>query len=190
MNRSEVLRYLRTNSKTRDERILALADEAIQTVEAAAQPKTLYRIFNCRINGGDVTVGTAVFHSRRLAETLRGCRRLVVFGATLGLAVDRLIRETVATDTARAMAYQAAAAAYIEEVCDNLEADIRRQHGVTLRRRYSPGYFDLDVTQQRELFSLIEITKRIGITLTESCQMVPSKSVTAFIGIEETEDER
>ena len=30
----------------------------------------------------------------------------------------------------------------------------------------------------------VDITKRIGLTITGTCQMVPSKSVTAFIGIE------
>ena len=33
-------------------------------------------------------------------------------------------------------------------------------------------------------FELIDLTKRIGLTLTDTLQMVPTKSVTAFIGIE------
>ena len=56
--------------------------------------------------------------------------------------------------------------------------------GMTLRSRYSPGYFDLDITENKNLFELMDITKRIGLTITGTCQMVPSKSVTAFIGIE------
>lgn len=55
---------------------------------------------------------------------------------------------------------------------------------MTLRSRYSPGYFDLDITENKKLFELMDITKRIGLTITGTCQMVPSKSVTAFIGIE------
>ena len=88
-------------------------------------------------------------------------------------------------DTAKAMALQAAAAAKNEDVCDSLEKEIKAAHGVTLRRRYSPGYFDLDITEQKKLFRLVDITKRIGLTLTDSCEMVPTKSVTAFIGIED-----
>ena len=185
MNQSEILRYLRTNSKTQDEKILALVDEAINTIEKNVEPKSLYRIFDCRVTDDALIIDRCIFKSVRLAENMSNCRRVVVFGATLGTNCDRLIKTAAATDIAKAMALQAAAAAKIEEVCDSLEETIKAEHGVTLRQRYSPGYFDLDITEQKKLFSLIELTKRIGLTLTDTCEMVPSKSVTAFIGIEE-----
>lgn len=185
MDKREILRYLRTNSHTQNEQILALVDTAAARVEETAKPKSLYRIFNCTVSDSALTVGNVTFCSERLAAHLKGCRRVAVCGATLGIETDRLIQAAAATDVALAMAYQAAAAAYIEEVCDRLEEEIKAHDGVRLRRRYSPGYFDLDITEQKKLFSLIEITKRIGITLTDSCQMVPSKSVTAIIGIED-----
>ena len=185
MDKSEILRYLRTSSKTDDERILLLVDEAMAAIARTAQPKTLYRIFDCTVTEDTVTVGGVPFHSRRFAQNMRGCRRAVVFGATLGIQTDRLINAAATTDIAKAMAYQAAAASEIETVCDALEEKIKAAHGVSLRRRYSPGYFDLDISAQKELFSLIELTKRIGITLTDTFEMVPTKSVTAFIGIEE-----
>lgn len=188
MDRKEILRYLRTNSKTDDERILSLVDEAAKVVEDVSEPKTLYRIFPCETGESDVLIGGVTFKSKRLCENLKGCRSVVVFGATLGLNIDRLLATAEATDVSKAMAYQAAAAAYIEEVCDRLEDDIKVKYDVKLRQRYSPGYFDLDITEQRKLFSLIDITKRIGITLSDSCQMMPSKSVTAFIGIEDKND--
>ncbi len=188
MDRKEILLYLRTSTDTSDEKTLRLVDEAAEIIEKTASPKTLYRIFDCVIRGDTVTVGGAEFKSSRLAQNLEGCKRVIVFGATLGLEADRLIKTALATDTARAAVLNAAASAYIEEVCDSLEESIKNELGVTLRRRYSPGYFDLDITEQKKLFSLIDITKRIGITLSESCQMMPSKSVTAFIGIEDRND--
>ena len=78
---------------------------------------------------------------------------------------------------------QACLASKIEEVCDGIEDELKKQ-GMTLRSRYSPGYFDLDITENKKLFEIMDITKRIGLTITGTCQMVPSKSVTAFIGIE------
>ena len=48
---------------------------------------------------------------------------------------------------------------------------------------YSIGIVEID-EQHKKLFELMDITKRIGLTITGTCQMVPSKSVTAFIGIE------
>lgn len=184
MNKAEILRYMRTNSKTEDEKILALVDRAVELIEKGAQPKTLYRIFDCTVTNNELVIDGAHFSSVRLAQNLKGCKRVVVFGATLGTECDRLIKTATATDLALAMALQATAAAKIEEVCDNLEDTIKKEHGIKLRQRYSPGYFDLDITEQKKLFSLIELTKRIGLTLTDTMEMLPTKSVTAFIGIE------
>ena len=184
MDRAEILRYMRTGSNTADERIIALADKAAEMVENGAEPKTLYRIFDCDIDGSTVTIGGAKLVSAHLAKNLRGCSRAVVFGATLGTVCDRLINSAAKTDVALAMALQAAAACKIEEVCDELEQQIKSEREVTLRQRYSPGYFDLDISEQKKVFDLIEITKRIGITLTDTFEMIPTKSVTAIIGID------
>ena len=177
---------MRTNSKTEDEAILALADEAIEKIEKGTQPKTLYRIFECRVCGEAVEAGGFTFKSKRLAENLSGCKRVVLFGATLGIECDRMINLAVHENLSEGMALQAAAAQKIEEVCNSLEQSIISEHGVSLRQRFSPGYFDLDITEQKKVFELLELTKRIGITLTDTCEMLPSKSVTAFIGIEDS----
>ena len=181
MDKAEILRYMRTNSKTNNEQILDLVDKAMQMTEEASEPKTIYRIFDCQVTENALIIGDFCFNSKRLAENLKGCRRVV----TLGTKCDILIRKSSATDIALAMAVQASAASKIEEVCDSLEEVIKKEHSVSLRQRYSPGYFDLDITEQKKIFKLLDITKRTGLTLTDTCQMVPSKSVTAFIGIDD-----
>lgn len=185
MDKAEILRYMRTNSKTEDSSILSLVDEAISRIEASVSPKTIYRIFDCFVADDEMIIGDYHFKSTRLAQNMAGCKRVVVFGATLGTECDRLIKIASATDIALAMALQAAAASKIEEVCDSLEESIKAEHNVKLRQRYSPGYFDLDIKEQKKVFDLVQITKRIGLTLTDTFEMVPTKSVTAFIGIEE-----
>jgi cobalamin-dependent methionine synthase I len=54
--------------------------------------------------------------------------------------------------------------------------------GVTLR--FSPGYCDWDLEEQRTVFELVD-TEDIGVDLTESCLMVPSKSVSGVFGVTE-----
>ncbi len=66
-----------------------------------------------------------------------------------------------------------------------MEAMVRREAGavgacVTLR--YSPGYCDWDVAQQRKLFKIFELDD-IGVRLTEECLMIPQKSVSGIIGV-------
>lgn len=183
MNRAEILRYLRTSSKTNDERLLSLIDSCCDEVNACVNPKTLHRIFECNVTDDRLIIEDTVFKSKRLADNLKGCKKICVFGATLGTECDRLLRTYGATDIARAMVLQACLASKIEEVCDSLEDKLRKD-GMTLRQRYSPGYFDLDINENRKIFELLDLTKRIGLTLTDTCQMVPTKSVTAFIGVE------
>ena len=179
---------MRANTRTADEKTIALADEAAKVIEEAAEPKTLFRIFDCDVTENSVTVDSVVFESSRLAQNLKGCKRVILFGATLGTEVDRRIKLASFTDTAKTSAYHAAGAALIEDVCDELEEKIKAELGVSLRQRYSPGYFDLKIEEQAKFFTLLELTKRIGLTLTDSYLMVPSKSVTAFIGIEGNDD--
>lgn len=51
------------------------------------------------------------------------------------------------------------------------------------RPRFSPGYGDLPLSAQREIFAVLDCGKRIGLMLNDSLLMSPSKSVTAFVGI-------
>lgn len=183
MNKVEILHYLRTASKIDDKRLLDLIDDCCNEVNRCVRPKTIHRIFDCTVTENQVIIGDMVFNSKRLAENMKDCGRVCVFGATLGTECDRLLRTYTSTNIARTTVLQACLASKIEEVCDSLEDELKEQ-GYKLRRRYSPGYFDLDIKENRKLFELIDITKRIGITLTDTYQMVPSKSVTAFIGIE------
>lgn len=57
--------------------------------------------------------------------------------------------------------------------------------------RFSPGYGDLPLETQRELVRVLDTHRKIGVSLTGSCLMMPSKSVTAILGISDTKrDER
>jgi hypothetical protein len=162
---------------------LSLIDDCCQEVNDCVKPKTLHRIFDCKVTEDSLIIGETVFKSKRLADTIKGCNRVCIFGATLGTECDRLLRTYSVTDISKSVVLQACLASKIEEVCDALE-DTLRADGMSLRQRYSPGYFDLDITENKKIFDMLELTKRIGLTLTETCQMVPTKSVTAIIGIE------
>lgn len=184
MDNNEILRYLRTSSKTNDKRLLELIDDCRDEVNKSVTPQTLHRIFDCSVNDDGVIAGGYEFKSKRLADTVRGCRRVCVFGATLGTQCDRLLRTYSSVDITRTAVLQACLASKIEEVCDSLEDGLKAD-GLRLRKRFSPGYFDLDIKENKKIFEMLELTKRIGITLTDTFQMIPTKSVTAIIGIED-----
>ena len=47
----------------------------------------------------------------------------------------------------------------------------------------SPGYGDLPLSLSRTIISELDATKKIGVSITESDLLVPSKSVTAICEI-------
>ena len=80
--------------------------------------------------------------------------------------------------------WQAGCAAYLEEYLDGMEDNLRREApGLYLRPRFSPGYGDLDISHQRAMFDLLELEKRLGLSLTQTHMMLPEKSVTAIAGL-------
>ena len=109
----------------------------------------------------------------------------------IGFAMDRLAaRASAIGRMSRAVIYQAAGAMLIESYCDALNRKLKEEaaaEGKFLRPRFSPGYGDLPLAIQPELFRVLEVQKNTGITLTESLLMMPTKSVTALIGVS-TED--
>ncbi len=183
MNKAEILRYLRTKSTIEDEALLNLIEELMDEVNKTVKPKSIYRIFDCTVTDDALILENFEFKSKRLAENLKGCSKVAVLAATVGTEGDRLLRR-YNTEGARLAVMQAVLASKIEEICDAVQENIEKENHIKTRQRYSPGYFDLDISEQKKLFSLVEITKRCGISLTDTCQMIPTKSVTAFTGIE------
>ena len=49
--------------------------------------------------------------------------------------------------------------------------------------RDSPGYGDFPLEAQREILVILDTPRKIGVSLTDSLLMVPSKSVSAVIGV-------
>lgn len=184
IDNKEVLRYLRTNSKTDDPELLRRIEEATALSYEEIKPKTIYEIFECEVVGDRVKIASFEFQSKRFAENMRGCKKAVVLAVTLGTESDRLLRKAAAKGAAELAIYQAVLAAITEEVCDGLVELIESENSLKLRQRYSAGYFDLGIENQEKIFNMMDITKRIGITLTDAFLMIPSKSVTAFAGIE------
>lgn len=185
MKKSEVLRYLGVPAG--DETALdGMLERAKREIEQAAQPRHISRKFPLEVKGDSVKIGGAEIHSRSLANHMRGCGEAFLFALTLGAGVDTLIRRCSITDIPFVPVLQAYAAAYTEECADKAQEELERnaaEQGLYLRPRFSPGYGDFSLEAQKFFFSALDITKRIGVFLTDSCLMVPFKSITAIIGL-------
>lgn len=187
----EAVRYLGYGKHAVDEETLALIDDSFRELDSYARAKSIYRIFECIHKDDRIVIGNMNIQSRSLGRNLTGCREVVVFGATLGTEVDMLLKRYSLMDSARMVVLQACAAAYLEEYCDELQTSVGEQLAGDdrwLRPRFSPGYGDFDIHHQKEILGMLDAAKRIGLTMTDSYMLTPTKSVTAVIGISHTKE--
>lgn len=183
IDRFEALRYL----GYRGQALPPDAENAIARCERMildiARPRAVWRRFGLR---GDMTLeGTELrLRGEDIRARLAGCEGAILMAATLGHEIEALIRQTQVRSMADAMILDACASAAVENVCDNLCRDIQDSIlPMLLTERYSPGYGDFPLTQQEGLFRVLDITRRIGVTLTASGLMLPQKTVTAVLGV-------
>ena len=189
VSQKEIYRYLGYGINKPDGSVGMLVDEVLSELLAVMKPKNIYQLYDCKTKDENVFVGSMKFTSRNLAGNLTQCAMAALLAATLGLEADKLLQRYEVVNMAKASIVQACAAACIEAYCNLLQEAIRlaaqEQSGQPLfiRPRFSPGYGDLPLEAQKDIFRALDCTKRIGLTLTQNLLMYPTKSVTAFIGL-------
>ena len=154
-------------------------------IKTDGQKKAVFAAFDLHVEGDVCDLGVMRICSRSLAAHLAGCKRVILFAATLGAAFDRELHKQSRLSPARAYELQMQGLREIEQWCDTLCEELAKGQSGTLKKRFSPGYGDLSLEVQREIFRVLDPAKNIGLCLSDSCVMTPSKSVTAFVGVEE-----
>ena len=179
----ETMRYLGYAGVKSADGLDGLIAECEGLIQPVLAPKAVYDVFPLTHGEGEaLDLGFARVNSHSLFLNLNGCKMIALFAATVGAGVDRLILKYNRLSPARAVVLQAMGAAAVEQWCDELNARITARFGST-RPRFSCGYGDLPLKLQREIFPALNVTKNIGVTLTDGDLMIPEKSVTAIVGI-------
>lgn len=183
--RREILRYA-GGGKTEEGEVSRLLDSCLEELAGKLSYRVCWRVFPVGRRDGVLDLSFAETASRGLFKNLAGCGSAVLFAATVGLEVDRLIARYGRISPARALLFEAIGTERIESLCDVFSEDMRRQAqaaGGDTRPRFSPGYGDLPLALQRDIFHALDCARKIGLTLNDSLMMSPAKSVTAIIGI-------
>jgi hypothetical protein len=127
-----------------------------------------------------------IFKSQVVAQLLERCEKVAVFALTIGnhleemvclLAKERLLLQASVLDAIGSVA--------TEKVADSVQdriSEVASANGLCTSRRFSPGYCDWNVGQQRMLFKAMN-GNSAGVRLTEGCLMLPQKSISGIIGI-------
>ena len=186
INRKETLQYLGYLGSVIPETLEADLARCEEEILKTARPRVLWKLFPLMPDGR--LAGTAFTpEGKDVPALLKDSRDVILMAATLGNETELLLRRSQIRDMGDAVILDAAASAAIENVCDNLCEDLAgRFEPRYLTDRFSPGYGDFPFAQQRELFDVLDITRQIGVSLSESGLMLPQKSVTALIGVSDT----
>ena len=186
-NDRELLRYLGCkNGTVPDENTKVLIDQCKQELEQAASPRVTWREYSLSIQDHVIDMTCFQTRSKSLERNLKDCEQILLFAATLGSQVDVLLHRYNMIQMSKAVVMQAASVAMLETFCDEENQKLKeayQEKGWYLRPRFSPGYGDFPLECQRQIAPALELSKRIGVTLTDSLLMAPSKSVTAVIGL-------
>jgi len=172
-SRREALAYLRV--KAPDDAVGTLLTSAISEAKSVA---------DCRGRAGTFEISFAdAIHPSLAKGPLCGCDHFLLFCATIGHEIDRRIARYAYSAPARAAVLDAAAGALTEALCDTLTATVLREYPVGKPgRRFSPGYGDLPLSVQQQIFEILELS-RIGVGLNSSLLLSPAKTVTAIVGL-------
>lgn len=170
---------------------MSLIDECIRLGGILCKPAGVYLIVPIVFKSDSaITLDNGVsFHSESLSKLLKDSHSVVLMAATVGKEVTErvsnevgkgnvaagLILDSVASQTADA------AVAWIVQLLDKM---LPREGKKLTRHRYSPGFGDLPLSYQKDIFNALQLEK-LNMTLTEKFMLVPEKSVIAIAGVEE-----
>lgn len=168
-----------------------IAAECEEMISAAAAPGYHWIYADISENSGEeicLSGYTLTLSGRDICTHLSGCFGTALMCATLGEGVDRLLRTLQAQDMAKALAADALASAAVETVCDEAENAIRERFpGRHFTWRFSPGYGDFPLSCQGDFLAAVNAMRTVGVCLSPGGLLTPTKSVTAAVGISETE---
>ena len=185
LNLSEPLRYLGVRGEP-DPALLAELSAVADKLTRRVTPRYVWRVFPAALTQAGVELaGSGLVLTGDLAKKmLADCGQVVLLICTLGAGFESLLRAEQARSMARAAMLDACGSAWVEVGCDEAEGEISRRFLALYRTdRFSPGYGDLPLTVQKDICALLDAPRRLGVQVTDSHLMNPSKSVTAVIGL-------
>ncbi len=185
LDNGQIRRFCGLGKASGDE-LEQLLVQCSREAEGELSYKLCYTELPLCISGDDINLGTFSLTSHDLSKNLEGCFAVVLFAATIGLQIDRYIERYSSVSPTRSLIYSSIGSSQIEVLCDAFCSELEtkyKQDGISLRPRFSAGYGDLSVCVQKNIFSMLDCPRKIGLVLNQSMIMSPSKSVTAFVGL-------
>lgn len=183
---SEVLRYLGYGRSRPDAGVSGILQSCINEFQSIAAYRACRLLVDVLVEDEAVVLAGLRVESRSLRRNLDGCGKAILFAATAGVQPDRMLERYRLLSPARAVVLDAVGSAAVEAWCSQLCEQWRAEFsdsGLRLRPRFSPGYGDFPIETQSGLLRMLDAHIRAGISLTDTAMMLPTKSVSAVVGL-------
>lgn len=181
----------RKSSTVLDRKNIELVEYGIREGNLLCRPKGVF----CRLKIIERSIGLVTLEnnvelvSSSLADMLENCGEALLMCSTVGRKVTEKIAYEVADGNASlgliidSVASQKADAC-LDWMISFVNKLLQKEGQITTSKRYSPGYGDFDLLNQKILYTILKLEK-LNLALTEKYMLVPEKSVTAVAGIKE-----
>lgn len=186
---NDILRFLHYKKSEIDIEVKEKVDKAIETV--FEHSNFLYTIEEKSITYKDeekiILDNKIELPYKSLAKLFRGSSKVFIVACTIGHNIPRLIKRELAVNPANGVVLDASASVIV----DAYAGYIQEQYGKTTSR-FSPGYGDVPLESQKIFSKILDMTKKVGIHLTDGNLMIPEKSIVFLMGdvVEEYENEK
>lgn len=161
-----------------------------EKIKGMLKPRLSYRIMEIDTfdRGGFRLVGGTRFRSPKMAGALAGSDTICCFLATVGPVVDMeveaLMNQKRFADAYVLDAIGSMSAEHVVEEFYQRMAGRQAEEGGAVTLRFSPGYCDWPIQEQRPLFNLFDKEADAAkVALSDTCLMSPRKSVSGLFGL-------
>ena len=186
----DLLEMLHEEDRSPDNPVVCEVTEVFEQLPAISDIRGGYAVFEDIERfpeTGEIRIaGQTIKTSRKICRLMEEAEKIAVFICTAGQGFsDYSGKYNKEGEYLKGYIVDTMGSVVVEKSMDFIQSELEKQvqlDGMKITNRYSPGYCNWPVDDQKQLFSLVP-AHTCEISLSASCLMVPIKSVSGIIGI-------
>jgi len=180
----KIERFLKYKIIKADEKTKSRINILKEKLISVCKPLYTYNKYSVNKNeqGVEITGTAVVLKGDSINKFLIDCDEIFLTAVTLGFESERFITYTQKVSLSDGLLADIIASAYIDEAFSVLESELSQEQKIN--GRFSCGFGDFSIDVQPDILKILDTRKTIGLYCNENNIMLPRKSLTAVIGIE------
>lgn len=193
LDRETALRFLGYTGQIVDNELLGRFEQLAQRCESEIVARYVWMVDTVKQVEDGLILETVNLHlpGKDCANHLRGAQYVVLVAVTLGQTCELELRQLKALNTLDFLMYDACASALTEAAGNVVHDQISEEAKLVdlyAHARFSPGYGDLPLSVQSAFLDAVGARKALGLAVNDNNFLVPTKSITAVIGLFEDKE--